>query len=534
MNTDALVRDLGPDYYKAANFLNAIQWVKQATSISYVELFETAKRQQEHDAWFFEESEVNAETAKANEYLKSFSKALQDEFDEYFVDPMLRRLQARLSDKGLGVGVIQRDRLLTTNRRVARIDPKASAELSIGQTEDVLADIGQIAELLGILEPLAGGGLEPSEKLSQLAQGLQDSAREDDPAEIYGFSSGNTFKVTTIHEPGGQGLRFNLDYNHASVITDPDGSTGARDPRLPRFERNTINTEVQLDNLEFRLVASHETNAAFGKAEKKIGGIPFIKDDPIIRDLPLLGYFKRSRGQAALRQHHLIFAQATIYPTISEVMSLMTTPIPYDGRHLDHLYETSEREKQQQDLLAKAKLAEKLKEQNKQYQEDLSRLLEDLTQDKDDSESESDVWLVNWDGDALEGEVLRRECVCQPGSACSCAVPGKLYSFGIRLIENASMHEFVRMPSFGYRQLSRDAAGKAFADDEARLAYWLCVLECRPCPGRDCSCSLQGLAVANPDSLPPGNMVPGCSANLKDLQNGNQAFRVRLVSREEK
>ncbi|MEZ5336871.1 MAG: hypothetical protein R3F46_01275 [bacterium] len=69
----------GPDHSKIANFLNAMLWMQATTSLSFSELFAIAERQQEHGTWFYDESETNAEIAKANEYLKDFSKAMQDE-----------------------------------------------------------------------------------------------------------------------------------------------------------------------------------------------------------------------------------------------------------------------------------------------------------------------------------------------------------------------------------------------------------------------------------------------------------------------
>ena len=60
---------------------------------------------------------------------------------------------------------------------------------------------------------------------------------------------------------------------------------------------------------------------------QRIGGIPFLKDlpfiGPMIRDIPILGYYVKTGGSGAVRQESLIFAQTSIYPTVGDIVDLV-------------------------------------------------------------------------------------------------------------------------------------------------------------------------------------------------------------------
>jgi hypothetical protein len=44
-----------------------------------------------------------------------------------------------------------------------------------------------------------------------------------------------------------------------------------------------------------------------------------------VRYIPLVGWFVRTSGKAAITQESLIFGQTTMYPTIGDIMGLLTT-----------------------------------------------------------------------------------------------------------------------------------------------------------------------------------------------------------------
>jgi hypothetical protein len=56
--------------------------------------------------------------------------------------------------------------VLATNRGVARIDPRASTQLAVGDQEDILTGIQQLAQLYGAVQ--SGGALAALGALQQL------------------------------------------------------------------------------------------------------------------------------------------------------------------------------------------------------------------------------------------------------------------------------------------------------------------------------------------------------------------------------
>jgi hypothetical protein len=260
---------------------------------------------------------ANARTAAADQMLKEIMIAVEDDIEYHFVQRMLNRLRKKITqDKiGVGVGVMQRTSMLATNRLIARVDPRASAQLGIGEEQNILQSVQQLAQIYTTAQT---GGL-----LGTL--GALDKQPREPPPEIYGINSGNNFQVTPIFDPSGQALRFKFDFVGATRIQEPNGTTS---PQLSRIERHTVNTEVQLSNLELREISRFESNARIGLPTTYSGGLPIIKDIPKIRPyLPLLGWFVRKGGKAAVVQQSLIFGQTTMYPTVADIMDLLTAPV---------------------------------------------------------------------------------------------------------------------------------------------------------------------------------------------------------------
>ena len=245
--------------------------------------------------------------------LKELIIALEDDLSRDFVQPMINRIRMRLAEnKGVRVGILQRESMLATNRGKARIDPRASAQLAVGTEMDILTGIQQLAQLYAVVQ--SGGTLAA-------LGALQQQPREPAP-EIYALTTGNKFEVTPIFDPSGQALRFKFDYVSSTNIQEPNGSTSTQ---LPRIERHTINTEVQLSNLETREISRFESNARLGRPTEYKGGIPVLKDIPYVRPwIPLVGWFVRKAGSNAVAQQSVIFGQTTIYPTIGALIDLTT------------------------------------------------------------------------------------------------------------------------------------------------------------------------------------------------------------------
>ena len=257
-----------------------------------------------------------ARVAAADGMLDVYTKAFEDDIDREFVQPMLVNLRKRLKKSGIGFGVIQRTSMLATNRLVARVDPRATAELSVGQETNLLQGLQSIAQIT-----LAS---QTGNALGGLAQLKASASSEKDAAEIYGITSGSAFQVTPIFDPTGQALRFKFDFVDTTLVREPRGTTN---PRLPRIERHTVNTEVQLANLEIREVSRFESDSKIGLPTTYWGGLPLVKDLPGVRPIPLIGWFVRRKGSNAIAQRSLIFAQTTMSPTIGDILNLFDTSL---------------------------------------------------------------------------------------------------------------------------------------------------------------------------------------------------------------
>ena len=107
----------------------------------------------------------------------------------------------------------------------------------------------------------------------------------------------------------------------SSNLQEPNGTTN---PQFPRIERHTVNTEVQLSNLETREISRFESDSRLGLPTTYWGGVPILKDIPYVRPwIPLIGWFVRKAGSNAVAQQSVMFGQTTIYPSIQTMVSLL-------------------------------------------------------------------------------------------------------------------------------------------------------------------------------------------------------------------
>ncbi|HTG92283.1 MAG TPA: hypothetical protein VL866_06840 [Pyrinomonadaceae bacterium] len=259
----------------------------------------------------------NARIAAADQMLKEMIIAVEDDIERHFVQRMLNSLREKITREniGVGVGVMQRTSMLATNRLLARVDPRASAQLAVGEEQNILQSVQQLAQIY--LSTQAAGPLG--------LLGALNRQPSEAPPEIYGINTGNTFQVTPIFDPSGQALRFKFDFVGMTRVQEPNGTVSRQ---LPRIERHTVNTEVQLSNLEIREISRFEANSRIGRPTEYSGGLPIVRDIPKARPyLPLLGWFVRKGGKAAVVQQSLIFGQTTMYPTIQDIMDLLTSPV---------------------------------------------------------------------------------------------------------------------------------------------------------------------------------------------------------------
>lgn len=256
---------------------------------------------------------ANAKVASTDLMLRQMINEVDSDISLLFVQPMVDCLRRRLvSESGISVGIVNYTSVLATNRLVARVDARSSAQLSVGETTDVLAGVQQLANLY--LATQTGNILGWPNALRGIKQ-------DKDTSEVYGINNGSLFKVTPIFDPTGQALRFQFDYVLANLVRDPDGSIN---PQLPRIERHTVNTEVELNNLELREISRFSSNSRLGIPTTYKGGIPIVKDIPGMKYVPLLGWFVRRSGKAAVIQQSLMFGQTTMHPTIADIFDLLS------------------------------------------------------------------------------------------------------------------------------------------------------------------------------------------------------------------
>lgn len=301
-------------------------------------------------------SKATARVAAADDMIKRLITVAEDDIDYFFISPALAELRRQVRRSGVELGTLQRESILATNREIARVDPRATATLSLDQGTNVLnsaQQLGQIAAQFRETQraaklqqtlPAFGAGIDALVKGSNAGSALAYGGLlsllgnlvaqpQDPPGEIYSVNSGNTFKVTPIFDPSGQALRFKFDFVAQTQVQEPNGTTT---PDLSRVDRHTVNTDVQLTNLEIREISRFEANSKLGVPAVRQGGLPVINQIPILRDIPILGYYYHRRAQKASRQESLIFAQTSLYPTIGDLMDLLTdVPVPVDlGREL--------------------------------------------------------------------------------------------------------------------------------------------------------------------------------------------------------
>jgi hypothetical protein len=281
--------------------------------------------------------------AAADDMIKRLIIMAENDFEKLFIDYALQNIRKSILREGGQLGTLQKESLLVTNRLVARMDPSANISTTLGSETDFLQSAMQLGQLtskfieeqrnLKLNSGLPAAAIAGVSKMAGASDmtmlniggivGLLSSLAAESrtpPGEIYSINSGNLFKVTPIFDPSGQALRFKFDYAQTVRVQEPNGTTNTQ---IPRVERHTMNTEVQLSNLEFREISRFESNTKLGLPEFRSGGIPLLKEIPLIKEIPIIGYFYRKGGNAAVSQQSLIFAQTSLYPTVADITNLL-------------------------------------------------------------------------------------------------------------------------------------------------------------------------------------------------------------------
>jgi len=282
----------------------------------------------------------DANESAVNLTFRKYLEQVNRDLENVYVKPAFRRINEKLLKAHLGVGVIQEESILASNRLSARVDPKGSAQLAVGEEQNVLQAAQQLVNLFGTVgkelvnsatgspQALAGGPAGGAGAGAGSVLNALDQMPRQAPPSVYGIATGNLFQVTPVIDPSGQALRFRFDFVSATQIREPNDTI---DPQLPRIERHSINTEVYLSDQQIRLISQFSANSRLGVAKRTSGGFPILNMIPVIREIPLIGWFIKRGGRAAQIQHSFIFCHTAMYPTLSEVLDVSVQSPTFTG-----------------------------------------------------------------------------------------------------------------------------------------------------------------------------------------------------------
>lgn len=303
---------------------------------------------------------TRAHTANIDNYIKRVTTSLDDDFNTQFYQPAFREVRNASRMWDVNLGQIESTSILTNNRMFAKVLPQATMEFDLPKRDFLLREaftsskammddfgallndptflsLAKIGSGLPTSSPAAGtGNTSPVRNLlpglpSQTDEAVMGqpgpgnrqfgSAMEaliPDPA-IYKFETGTGYEIRPVIQPDGQAVVFHLFYLYTTNVREP---VRADEKHLGRVKRHFIDTDVQLSNFELREVSRYQVAL---KASRTARGVPFLEDVPgvgvLFRPLP--------QAESAL-QENLVYSQATIFPTLFDLMGLRWAPAVAD------------------------------------------------------------------------------------------------------------------------------------------------------------------------------------------------------------
>ena len=312
---------------------------------------------------------TRAHTANIDNYLKSISTALEDDFNTQFYLPAFRRIRETSRYRDVTLGQIETTTVLTNNRALALVRPEATFEFDLPKREIFITEGFQAAKALmdeygallndptflslaklysgqpsaalfgtaGNLSPvrnvLPGLPTTPDELImAQAGPGRKEfgaalEALIPDPS-VYKFETGTAFEIRPVLSPDGQAVVFNFNYMYSTNVREP---VRAGEKHLGRVKRHFVHTDVQLSNYELREVSKYQVAL---KASRTGRGVQLLQDIPGIGVL-----FRPLPSDESSLQQNLIYAQSTIFPTLFDLMGLRYAPAVAD---LDPLKEIND------------------------------------------------------------------------------------------------------------------------------------------------------------------------------------------------
>jgi len=303
---------------------------------------------------------TRAHTANVDNYLKRLTTALDDDFNTQFYHPAFRYIREASTYHDVQFGQTETTSILANNRAFAKVDPSASMEFDLPARDIMLAeamngakamidDVGALANdptFLAMAKSRTNSGANPSPGstggfgvVRDVLPGLSSTTAEQvmahnagarpqfgsnlenlipDPA-IYKFETGTGYEIRPVIQPDGQAVVFDFDYMYTTNVREP---VRADEKHLGRVKRHFVHTDVQLSNFELREVSRYTVAL---KAARTSRGVPLLEDIPLAGAL-----FRPLPSDESSLQQNLIYSQATIFPTLFDLMGLRWAPAVAD------------------------------------------------------------------------------------------------------------------------------------------------------------------------------------------------------------
>jgi hypothetical protein len=296
---------------------------------------------------------TRAHTANVDNYLKRLTTALDDDFNTQFYYPMFRAIRKGSQSYKVEFGQTETTNVLANNRELGKVSPSATMEFDLPR-RDILVregidsalavynDAGALIQDPSFLAlakmkqggvPSATGGVvnvlpslsNPTAE-QMIRQGAGSGPRFEsnveklipDPA-IYKFETGTGYEVRPVIAPDGQAVVFDFNYMYTTQVREP---VRADEKHLGRIRQHFIDTDVHLSNFELREVSRYVVAL---KAARTAKGVPLLEDIPVVGAL-----WRPLPSDEKSLQQNIIMAQATIFPTLFDLMGLRWAPAVSD------------------------------------------------------------------------------------------------------------------------------------------------------------------------------------------------------------
>ena len=300
---------------------------------------------------------TRAHTANIDNYLKRLTTALDDDFNTQYYYPVFRLVREASQYKRVEFGQTETTNLLVNNREFGKVSPSASMEFDLPKRDILIKegldsalaiynDVGALVKdpnLLALAKMQSGnsaaspgaGTLGGMGAIRNVLPGLQSDSAEQllaqnagsgpkfesnveklipDPA-IYKFETGTGYEIRPVIAPDGQAVVFDFHYLYSTQIREP---VRADEKHLGRVKQHFIDTDVHLSNFELREVSRYVVAL---KAERTANGVPLLEDIPVVGAL-----WRPLPNREKSLQQNIIMAQATIFPTLFDLMGLRWAP----------------------------------------------------------------------------------------------------------------------------------------------------------------------------------------------------------------